>query len=214
LKRNQTLQRINWLNAIAITALIALSSTLALAQTDETQRGWGARRTLAGKGQASLPVETPESAAPAAQTQGAGGGLLDVLEAQQEARRKALVGAWEIHVAESAMHFPPFGALHVFHQGGTFTEVSNLLPGLSETPAKGIWDIEGDRYLLTFELFVFDEQKQPAGIVRVRVSIKLVNANELVGDTVVDFIAPDGTVELGIDKGPFTGKRIKVMDIK
>jgi hypothetical protein len=208
------MQRINFLTAIVITALIALSSTLALAQTDENQRGWGARRTLAGKGLAGNPVETPETAAPTVQIQGAGGGILDILETQKEARRKALVGAWEINVTESAMHFPPFSALHAFHQGGTFTEVSNLLPGLNETPAKGIWDVEGDRYLLTFELFVFDEQKQPAGIVRVRVSLKLVNANELQGDTVVDFIAPDGTVELAIDKGPFTGKRIKVMDIK
>lgn len=207
------MQRSNFLTAIAIAALIALSSTLALAQTDETQRGWGARRTLAGKGQPSNPVETPEATAPQAQIQGAGG-ILDVLEALKEARRKALVGAWEINVTESEMHFPPFNALHVFHQGGTFTEVSNLLPGLAETPAKGVWDLEGDRYLLTFELFVFDEQKQPAGIVRVRVSLKLLNSNELAGDTVVDFIAPDGTVELGIDKGPFTGKRIKLMDIK
>ena len=88
-----------------------------------------------------------------------GGGLIDAIEAAKEARRKALVGAWRIHVPQSAGGLPPFNALHVFHTGGTFTEVSDLLPGLAETPAKGVWELEGDHYLLTFELFVFDGEK-------------------------------------------------------
>lgn len=206
------MKRINFLTAIAIAALIALSSTLALAQTAETQRGWGARRALAGKGQPSNPVETPEATAPQAQLQGAGG-LLDVLEAQKEARRKALVGAWLISVP-ALDGFRAFNAFHVFHQGGTFTEVSDFLGELNDSPSKGVWAVEGDRYLLTFELFVFDEHKQPAGIIRVRCSIHLVKPDELAFDSVVDFIAPDGKVDLDIGGGPFTGKRIKVMDIK
>ena len=54
----------------------------------------------------------------------------------------------------------------------------------------------------------------PAGMVRVRIAIRLLSRDELVGDTIVDFIAPDGTIEKGIDGGPFTGKRIKVLPAK
>lgn len=86
--------------------------------------------------------------------------------------------------------------------------MSDLLPNLSESPAYGVWDLEGYRYLLTFELFVFDEAKKPAGIIRVRCSLDIVN-NELLGDAVVDFIAPDGTEILAIDRSPFTGRRIR-----
>ncbi len=208
------MQRSNIFFALALLALIALSSTLALAQSSE-QRGWGARRALAGQGQLEKASETADTTIELEFRAAAlGGGILDVIEAAKEARRKALVGAWHINIPQSEGGIPPFNALHVFHTGGTFTEVSDLLPGLAETPAKGVWDVEGDRYLLTFELFVFDAEKKPAGIIRVRASLKLVNANELTGDTVVDFIAPDGTVEMGIDKGPFTGKRIRVRDIR
>ncbi len=205
------MQRNNLLTALALMTLVTLTSTMTLAQSKDL-RGWGARRALAGQGQVEKTTETTEPSEPPIQA-ALGGGILDTIEAAKEARRKALAGTWLISVPPLD-GFRAFNAFHVFHQGGTFTEVSDFLGELNETPAKGVWDVEGDHYLLTFELFAFDEHKQPAGIVRVRCSIRLVNRDELAADTVVDFIAPDSTVELNIGGGPFTGRRIKVMDIR
>lgn len=131
---------------------------------------------------------------------------------QSKPKPEPLVGTWYINIPTSNTGLPPFNALHTFHDGGTFTESSDLLITQTEGPAFGVWKGKGSRYNLTFQLFVFDpENKVPVGMVRVRVAIRLLSQDELVGDTVVDFIAPDGTVELGIDGGPFTGKRIKVL---
>ncbi|MGH9936406.1 MAG: hypothetical protein ACREAM_09175 [Blastocatellia bacterium] len=92
--------------------------------------------------------------------------------------------------------------------------MSDLLPTLTESTAHGVWDLDGDRYLLTFELFVFGDRKAPAGIIRVRCSIRLVKPDELTAEAVVDFIEPDRTVALDIDRTPFTGKRIRPLSLK
>ena len=83
-------------------------------------------------------------------------------------RPEPLVGTWLIDVTKSDGGFPPFRALHTFHDGGTFTEVSDLLAQLGETPAHGVWNGKGSRYNLTFELFVFDPDKKPVGRPRPR----------------------------------------------
>lgn len=191
--------------------LLALAAMTANAQTEEKARGWAARGTNPATTAERIPAlsdfAAEEKAAPAS-------GFLDLIERDKEARRKALVGAWRISIAPSAGGFPAFNALHTFHSGGTFNEASDLLPTLTETPAFGVWDLDGDKYVLTFELFAFDDKKAPVGIIRVRCSIRLINADEFSADSVVDFIAPDGTVQLGIDSGPFTGKRVKAMAAK
>ncbi|HYE74743.1 MAG TPA: hypothetical protein VEF04_15500 [Blastocatellia bacterium] len=131
---------------------------------------------------------------------------------QPKPKPEPIVGTWYINIPTSNGGLPPFNALQTFHDGGTFTESSDLLITQTEGPAFGVWSGKGWFYNLTFQLFVFDpENKVPVGMVRVRVAIRLLNQDELAGDTVVDFIAPDGTIELGIDGGPFTGKRIKVL---
>lgn len=200
--------------------------TVTSAQTDDTKttkRGWAAR-ALEAKAQRqaqreagnttrtedterSTQTDTQEESQDDSEAQNEGHGW------QQPRQPEPLVGTWLIDVPTSNAGFPPFRAYHTFHDGGTFTEVSNLLAQLNETPAHGAWTGRGSRYNLTFELFVFDEKKEPAGIVRVRVAIRLLSRNELVGETAVDFIAPDGTVEKDIDGGPLSGKRVKVRPV-
>ena len=175
-------------------------------------RCWSARRALATQTATTQPDVLPASAATFQEDSALrGSGLLDALERAKEARRKALTGAWRINVAKSETGFDPFNAYHTFGLDGTFVEVSDLLATLTESPAHGAWNLNGQDYLLTFELFVFDEQKKPAGIVRVRCSIRLTNPGELAGDAVVDFIAPDGSIAMAIDRTPFTGKKIQVL---
>lgn len=139
------------------------------------------------------------------------GGLPRTVDRGREANMKALAGTWLIDIPQPATGLPPFRALQTFHADGTFTETSDLLATLTEGPAHGVWDYDGVKYNLTFQLFVFDENRNPAGIVRVRCAIKLVNPDELVADSAVDFIDPDGNVIADIDSSPFTGKRIKIV---
>ena len=205
----------------SITLVIALMVsfvTFTQAQSNgEQKRGWAARAAEARAKRQAERATRSERAEDTEQTNPAEGSQ-DDSEAQNELfgwpqtrRPEPLVGAWLIDITTSNAGLPPFRSLHTYHDGGTFTEVSDLLAKLGETPAHGVWNGKGSRYNLTFELFVFDPDKKPVGIVRVRVAIHLLSRDELVGDTAVDFIAPDGTIEKGIDGGPITGKRIKVV---
>jgi hypothetical protein len=123
-----------------------------------------------------------------------------------------IVGTWSVHIPTSNTGLPPFNALQTFHDGGTFTESSDLLITQTEGPAFGVWKGNGHRYNLTFQLFAFDpDKKESVGMVRVRAFIRMISDDEFEAESVVDFIAPDGTIEKGIDGGPFTGKRVKVI---
>ena len=124
---------------------------------------------------------------------------------------RRLVGTWLVDISESDGGLPPFQALQTFHADGTFVETSSLLGGGEEGPAHGVWHrINNNNYALTFYLFVFDENGDAAGMVRVRAAVHLIDNDRLSGDTAVDFIEPDGTIIPDIDGGPFMGTRLRV----
>jgi hypothetical protein len=62
---------------------------------------------------------------------------------------------------------------------------------------------------VTFEVFIFDENGESVGRVRVRVAITLIGNDNLTANSAVDFIEPDGTVIPNIGSSPFTGTRMK-----
>jgi hypothetical protein len=123
---------------------------------------------------------------------------------------RAVVGTWLVSVDASAGGFPPFQALHTYHADGTFTEVSDLLGQLNETPAHGVWNFRRHKHNLTFELFTFDANRAPAGRARVRCALQ-VKQGDLLGDCTVDFIDVTGAEFVDIDTATFTGKRVKVI---
>jgi hypothetical protein len=135
--------------------------------------------------------------------------------ASSSAKAKGLTGTWRVSIPTSDGGLPPFNAYQTFSDDGTFTEVSDLLTTQTESPAHGVWSGRKSDYQLTFELFVFDpETKQPAGRVRVRNNITLsADGDSFTSDSVVDFITPDGMVIEGVDSGPFSGTRVKVVPI-
>ncbi len=139
----------------------------------------------------------------------------DALRSAGAAKAKGLVGTWRVYIPQSDGGLPPFNAYQTFNADGTFTEVSDLLTTQTESPAHGVWSGKKSDYHLTFELFVFDPvTKQPAGRVRVRAAIRLSDdGDSLTANTVVDFIAPDGSVAEGVDSGPFTATRVKVVPV-
>lgn len=124
----------------------------------------------------------------------------------------ALVGSWVLDIQTSAT--PAFHALQTFHAFGTVSETSDLLANLGEGPGHGAWQKDGDTYHVTFELFIFEPDHTPAGRIRVRETLRLVDENNLTGFTVADLILPDGTLIENIDNGPTTGTRVRVIPVR
>jgi|GEM_PF-3156047 len=122
-----------------------------------------------------------------------------------------LIGSWVIDVQSEVA---PFNAFHTFHAGGTMSETTNLLATLSEGPAHGAWQKDGDAYATTFELFIFEADHTPAGRIRVRETITLIDNDHLTGIAVADLLLPDGTIIENIDTAPITGTRIGILPVK
>ena len=121
-----------------------------------------------------------------------------------------LVGTWNCNIGESDAGNPPFEALQTFNFDGTFVETSSLLGMNGEGPAHGVWERDAGRYILTFELFVFDPGTgESVGRVRVRNLIRVAgNRMSFISYNVVDFIEPGGNVIEGIDSGTYTAQRL------
>ena len=124
--------------------------------------------------------------------------------------RQKLVGTWACNVAGD----PSFQALHTYHADGTFTETSSLLGQGQEGPAHGVWDRNGNKYGLTFQLFAFDpETGESTGMIRVRVTLKVDKPDHIKATFgSADLIDLDGNVTaLGGGPDPYTCTRVKVL---
>ena len=124
----------------------------------------------------------------------------------------ALIGAWVIDVQNVAT--PPFVAMQTFHTGGSMNESTDLLANLGEGPGHGSWRKDGNTFTATFELFIFNPDHSPAGIIRVRETLKLTDENSLTGFAVADIILPDGTLIEDIDHGTLTGRRVRLAPVR
>ncbi len=179
--------------AMMLIGTIAVTFNQAFAQSNQRSAGWGARGHVQSS-DAWKQAAHPESSA--------------IKEA--EFPKTSLVGTWIINVPASPGS-AEFNALQTFHTEGTMTETSDLLAKLGEGPAHGVWTGKKRDYQITFELFVFDPEGNPAGRVRVRATIRLSDEDNFTADSAVDFIEPNGNVIPDIGSGPFTGTRLKVM---
>jgi hypothetical protein len=191
----------NFVISILAIALMITGSLSVPAQSPANQKGWGSLRHRE-RSIVRLQAETQDEA------------LVERGETPQQADagNPLIVGTWFIDVP-GADGAPGFQAYHTFGGDGTFVETSSLLATLTEGPAHGVWSGKKRDYLLTFELFAFDPDHNPVGRIRVRCAIHIVNEDNLVAETKVDFIEPDGTVIPEIGSGPFTGKRVKVLPL-
>lgn len=118
-----------------------------------------------------------------------------------------IIGTWVVKVPGPTPE-ETFYAIQTFHQGGTFSENSTLLPLLVESPAQGSWERKGDEYKMTFILFRFAEDGGFDGYVRVRNTIHL-TGDRFDSESIVDLIEKDGTVIEAVATGPFFGLRQK-----
>jgi hypothetical protein len=126
-----------------------------------------------------------------------------------------LTGTWYMTVPTGPNPEDVFNAYQTFGEDGTMSETSSILGTLVEGPAHGVYERHGRGYLLTFELFAFDQDNGGvvAGRYRVRCFIQLTGANTLQADTALDIIELDGTVIPDVAAGPFTGERVQVRSL-
>jgi hypothetical protein len=218
------------LTVLLCAGLTAFAAATASAQKTDKAQGWGAasklprasvtvapsadyERSRADEGRADRGRDDEAAAGREDETPRAEN--VRELERLRALRKTALVGTWHVKVGKSDGGLAPFEALHTFNADGTFVETSSLLATLTEGPAHGVWEGEKPYFSLTFQLFVFDDKQQPAGMVRVRNTIIVTDQENtrFTARYAVDFIAPDGTVEMNIDTGTYEGRRIKVLPV-
>ena len=123
-----------------------------------------------------------------------------------------LTGSWIVDVVSP--NAPEFYALQTFHSGGTVSETTDLLAQGGEGPGHGVWTRDGDRYAVTFELFIFNPDATPAGRIRVRETIEVSSESEFDGVAIADLLLPDGEIIENIDTAPIHGKRIEVVPVR
>ncbi|HEX4953757.1 MAG TPA: hypothetical protein VF017_10230 [Thermoanaerobaculia bacterium] len=136
-----------------------------------------------------------------------GAGEAQLAEAQNLPKPR-IIGTWNVHVPGPDPS-QDFDALQTFHADGTFTETSSLLGSLVEGPAHGVWVQTKNGFVLTFELFAFDEQGTPTGRIRVRNRIFLEGGHSFRAVSTVDVLPPDGEPILDVGGGEYTATRLQ-----
>lgn len=183
------------LPALFALTLLALAGA---AGAQESPRGrWGALRTADPDALATVTAAAREiaRAEPAPRSHAA----------------RELVGSWLVTV--SSPDFPPFQALQSYHEDHTYTDTTDVLATLVEGPGLGAWRGRGPVYFVTFQLFTWNPDATPAGIIQVRNAVTIDGKNHMSGVSAVDFIAPDGTLIPDIGTATFEGTRIKAVKL-
>ena len=132
-----------------------------------------------------------------------------VVAADEEASH-TLEGAW-IGSTNAGPAFPPFRAAYTFARGGGMVTSSSidLSPRSLSTPGYGTWKRTGAHdFLFTFDAFVFDQQGNPAGLVKARATAVLdASGDAWTGVFKFDVFAPNGAVVFS-GSGTHDAKRI------
>ena len=117
---------------------------------------------------------------------------------QAQPANDPLIGTWVYRVEESREGLPGFLSIMNYNSGGTMSEATSG-PTVAESLGQGIWARFARQYSAVFQLFIFDEHQEYAGMVRVRVSLILATDDRITAKFYVDLIHPDGFVEADVD---------------
>lgn len=157
--------------ALAVVALLAVSTVAVQAQSSE-----------------SGPATTP-------QIQGAGGGIIDVLEQNKQAQVRAFIGSWEGVLTPEAGGPPPFLIQFTFGTDGTVVVSDAGPPGPQFAPSShGAWERTGDNeFTVIYKQFLFTSTGDIDSTFKGRVKFKLNQSTlEINGVVKVNLYAPNG----------------------
>ena len=119
------------------------------------------------------------------------------------------IGTWVYKIEESREGLAGFLSIMSYHSGGTISETPSV-PTLAESHAQGIWERSGTQYRVVFQLFIFDEHQEYAGMVRVRATLIMASEDRITGKFAVDLIHPDGFVEADVDYAEGAASRLRL----
>ncbi len=103
-------------------------------------------------------------------------GLLAALTATvysvAQSTNPSIVGTWETVIPPSA-GFETGYAMLTFFADGNMVEVNAFANPATSAPGRGVWIGSGNKYLLTFVIFTFDDKGKHTGKVKTYNSIKM-----------------------------------------
>lgn len=143
-------------------------------------------------------------------------GLLGVLATttftatSAHAATPTLVGTWNITSPKSEGNPEPGEAILTFFADGNMIEMNAFADPATSKPGHGVWKASGNTYLMSFDLFIFDDKGKNTGRVRTYLSIKMDGPDRWNATFSGDLIDLEGKVTKKIAYGTVDGTRMKV----
>jgi hypothetical protein len=121
-----------------------------------------------------------------------------------------IVDTWETVIPTSEGNpRPNFDAVLTFFADGNMVEVNSGDPATT-VPGRGVWIGAGNKYLLTFVIFTFDDKGKHTGKVKTNLSIKMDDSDHFKCTYTADLIDLAGKVTKKAVYGICTGTRLEV----
>jgi hypothetical protein len=139
-------------------------------------------------------------------------GLLLALTAAYSAAQStpSIVGTWETIVTPTeGNQGPPFQSMLTFFADGNVVEVNAGNPAVT-APGRGVWTGSGNTYLMTFNLFSFDEKGKHTGKIKSYLSINMAGSNRFTCTFTADAIDLTGKVTKKVASGTCQSTRLEV----
>lgn len=122
----------------------------------------------------------------------------------------SIVGTWETIVTPAqGNQGPPFQAMLTFFADGNVVEVNAGNPAVT-APGRGVWTGSGNAYLMTFNLFSFDEKGKHTGKIKSYLSINMAGRNRFTCTFTADSIDLTGKVTKNVASGTCESTRLEI----
>ena len=121
-----------------------------------------------------------------------------------------LAGTWNVAIPKSEGNPQPGQAILTFFADGNMVEMNAFANPTTSKPGHGVWIASGGTYLMSFDLFTFDDKGKNTGRVRTHLSIKMDGPDRWNATYTGDLIDLAGKVTKKIAYGTSNGTRMKV----
>lgn len=127
-----------------------------------------------------------------------------------QAATPSLVGTWNVTTAKSETNPQPGQAILTFFADGNMVEMNAFANPTTSKPGHGVWIASGNTYLMSFDLFTFDDKGKNTGRIRTHLSIKMDGPDHWNATYTGDVIDLSGKVTKKAFYGAADGTRMKV----
>ncbi|RIK78036.1 hypothetical protein DCC62_08550 [candidate division KSB1 bacterium] len=138
--------------------------------------------------------------------------LAIIMMASNVTAQDDLTGAWLVNATNTTFGIS-FESLRTYHAGGTMTEVASALPTLTESPAHGVWERQGNDCNVTFMAFGFDSLGQLSIRIKVREVIRFISPDSISITWKADIILLNGNVIPNVAEGFGLGARLRLQPL-